>query len=39
MTSPVHNEAFKELCAQLTSTETVYPKTDLRLVYEFLGPP
>lgn len=38
LTSAVHNEALKELCIQLTATETIYPKTELRLVFEFLGP-
>jgi len=33
-----HNAVLKHLCAQLTETETIYPKTDLRLVFEFLGP-
>jgi hypothetical protein len=33
-----HNAVLKHLCAQLTETETTYPKTDLRLVFEFLGP-
>lgn len=33
-----HNAVLKHLCAQLTKTETIYPKTDLRLVFEFLGP-
>jgi hypothetical protein len=29
---------LKHLCTQLTETETLYPRTDLRLVFEFLGP-
>ena len=38
LTNPVHNEALRELCTQLTATETVYPSTQLRLIFEFLGP-
>jgi hypothetical protein len=38
LSSAVHNEALRKLCLQLTETETVFPGTDLRLVYEFLGP-
>ena len=33
-----HNQVLKHLCARLTETETIYPKTELRLVFEFLGP-
>jgi hypothetical protein len=33
-----HNQVLKHLCTQLTETETAYPTTDLRLVFEFLGP-
>ena len=33
-----HNAVLKHLCAQLTQTETTYPRTNLRLVFEFLGP-
>jgi hypothetical protein len=33
-----HNAALKHLCAQLTESETTYPTTDLRLVFELLGP-
>jgi len=38
LTNPIHNEALKELCTELTATETVYPNTDLRLIFAFLGP-
>jgi hypothetical protein len=38
LTNPVHNQALKELCGQLTDTQTVYPNTDFRLVFQFLGP-
>lgn len=39
LASAVHNKALRKLCLQLTETETIFPGTDLRLVYEFLGPP
>ena len=39
LTNRAHNEALKHLCTQLTETETVYPRTDLRLIFEFLGSP
>lgn len=39
LSSAVHNEALRKLCQHLTDTETVFPGTNLRLVYEFLGPP
>lgn len=39
LTSAVHNEALKELCHQLTDTESLYPGTQLRLIFKFLGPP
>lgn len=38
LTNHAHNAVLKHLCAQLTETETIYPRTDLRLVFEFLGP-
>ncbi len=38
LSNPAHNDVLKHLCAQLTETETIYPTTDLRLVFEFLGP-
>jgi hypothetical protein len=38
LTNRTHNEALKDLCTQLTDTETVYPLTNLRLIFEFLGP-
>jgi hypothetical protein len=39
LTNHAHNAVLKHLCAQLTETETIYPRTNLRLVFEFLGPP
>lgn len=38
LTNHAHNATLKHLCTQLTATETIYPRTDLRLVFEFLGP-
>ena len=38
LTNHAHNETLKHLCTQLTDTETLYPTTELRLVFEFLGP-
>lgn len=38
LTNHAHNAVLKDLCAQLTETETIYPRTNLRLVFEFLGP-
>jgi hypothetical protein len=35
----VHDQAVQHLCEELTATETVYPGTDLRLVYELVGEP
>jgi hypothetical protein len=37
LTAEVHDEVVKHLCQELTSTETVFPCTDLRLVYEIAG--
>jgi hypothetical protein len=39
LSNPIHNEALRELVTELTATETIYPTTDLRLIFEFLGPP
>jgi hypothetical protein len=38
LASHAHNAVLKQLCARLTGTETIYPRTDLRLVFELLGP-
>ena len=37
LTAQVHDQVVKYLCEELTSTETVFPCTDLRLVYEIAG--
>jgi hypothetical protein len=34
LSSGVHDQALEHLCAELTATETVYPGTDLRLIFE-----
>jgi hypothetical protein len=38
LTNHAHNAVLKHLCAQLTETETLYPTTALRMVFQFLGP-
>ena len=35
----VHDQTLQNLCQELTATETVYPGTELRLVYELVGEP
>jgi hypothetical protein len=37
--SVVHDQTLHHLCEELTATETVYPGTDLRLIYELVGQP
>lgn len=37
LSSAVHDAALTHLCAELTATETVFPGTDLRLLYEPVG--
>ena len=37
LASNVHDQSFQHLCEELTATETVYPGTDLRLIYELVG--
>jgi hypothetical protein len=37
LTAEVHDQVVKYLCEELTSTETVFPCADLRLVYEIAG--
>ena len=38
LTNHAHNQVLEHLCGHLTETETLYPRTDLRLIFEFLGP-
>jgi len=37
LSSGIHDAALAHLCAELTATETVFPGTDLRLIYEPVG--
>jgi len=37
MSAQAHDEVVHHICAELTDTETVFPGTDLRLVYEISG--
>lgn len=37
LSSGAHDEALQHLCAELTATETLYPGTDLRLIFEPVG--
>jgi hypothetical protein len=37
LTAEVHDEVVRHLCEELTSTETVFPGTDLRLIYQIAG--
>jgi hypothetical protein len=39
MSTQVHDEIVRHICQELTSTETVFPGTDLCLVYEISGSP
>ena len=34
-----HDQTWQHLCEELTATETVYPGTDLKLIYELIGEP
>jgi hypothetical protein len=34
LSSAIHDGVLEHLCAELTATETIYPGTDLRLVFE-----
>ncbi|NLH74408.1 MAG: hypothetical protein GX456_15270 [Verrucomicrobia bacterium] len=38
LSSGIHDAVLEHVCAELTATETVYPGTDLRLVFEPVGP-
>jgi Transposase protein len=37
LTAQVHDKVIRYLCEELTSTETVFPGTDLRLIYQISG--
>jgi multidrug efflux pump subunit AcrA (membrane-fusion protein) len=34
MTTQAHDEVVRHICAEITATETVFPGSDLRLIYE-----
>ena len=34
LSSAIHDQVLEHLCAELTATETIYPGTDLRLIFE-----
>jgi transposase-like protein len=37
MTTQAHDEVVRHICVELTATETVFPGTDLHLIYEISG--
>jgi hypothetical protein len=37
MSTQAHDEVVRHICAEITATETVFPDTDLRLIYEISG--
>ena len=37
LSTAAHDEALSHLCEELTATETVYPGTDLKMIYEVVG--
>ena len=37
LTTAAHDGALHHLCEELTATETIYPGTDLRMIYEVIG--
>lgn len=37
LSSAIHDAALEHLCAELTATETVFPGTELRLIFEPVG--
>ena len=39
MSTQAHDEVVHHICTELTATETVFPGTDLRLIYEISGSP
>jgi hypothetical protein len=39
MSTRAHDEIVRHICQELTSTETVFPGTDLSLIYEISGSP
>jgi hypothetical protein len=39
LATAAHDQTLQHLCEELTATETAYPGTDLKLVYELVGEP
>jgi hypothetical protein len=39
LATATHDQTLQHLCEELTATETIYPGTDLRMVYELVGAP
>jgi len=37
LSSPIHDQIISHLCLELTATETTFPGTALRLVYQLIG--
>ena len=37
LTAHCHDEVIRALCDELNATETIYPGTDLRLIYQIIG--
>jgi len=37
MTTKLMTKVVRHICAEVTATETVFPGTDLRLIYEISG--
>ena len=37
LSTAAHDEALSHLCEELTATETLYPGTDLKMIYEVVG--
>jgi hypothetical protein len=37
LTTSAHDQVLAHLCAELNATETVFPGTDLRLIYQMVG--
>jgi prepilin-type processing-associated H-X9-DG protein len=37
LTANVHDQAIRHLCDELNASETLFPATDMRLVYEIIG--
>jgi hypothetical protein len=37
LSSQIHDHAIAKLCEDLTATETVFPDTDLRLIFQLIG--